>query len=142
VTLPSRLLWCQRSRLIFHGFQVRFLARIPGIPPIVASFSLFRRMLEWYFQLQNDSLSLFFSCSHLEHKASVKRFVSLQFLNLGQSTGLLARGSARRKAATYIGQHKHRINADRHPCLEYDSNPRSQCSSERRQFMPQTARPL
>jgi hypothetical protein len=39
-------------------------------------------------------------------------------------------------------QHKHRINAYRHPCLEWDSNPRSQRSSERRQFIPQTVRPL
>jgi hypothetical protein len=28
-----------------------------------------------------------------------------------------------------------RINADKHPCLEWDSNPRFQCSNERRQFM-------
>jgi hypothetical protein len=27
--------------------------------------------------------------------------------------------------------HKHRINADKHPCLEWDSNPRCQCPSER-----------
>jgi hypothetical protein len=33
-------------------------------------------------------------------------------------------------------QHKHRINAHKHPCLEWDSNPRFQCSSGRRQFMP------
>jgi hypothetical protein len=33
-------------------------------------------------------------CSHLQHTASVKRFVSLQFLNLRQSVGLLGRGSA------------------------------------------------
>jgi hypothetical protein len=32
--------------------------------------------------------------------------------------------------------HKHRINAYKHPCLEWDSNPRSQNSRERRQFMP------
>jgi hypothetical protein len=31
-------------------------------------------------------------CSHLEHKTSVKRFVSLQFLNLRQSVGLFGRG--------------------------------------------------
>jgi hypothetical protein len=31
-------------------------------------------------------------CSHLEHRASVKRFVSIQFLNLRQSVGLLGRG--------------------------------------------------
>jgi hypothetical protein len=39
-------------------------------------------------------------------------------------------------------QHNHRPNAHRHPCLEWDSNPRSQRSSERRQFMPYIARPL
>jgi hypothetical protein len=33
-------------------------------------------------------------------------------------------------------QQKHRINSHRHPCLKWDSNPRSQCSSVRRQFMP------
>jgi hypothetical protein len=31
---------------------------------------------------------------------------------------------------------KHRINAHRHPCLELNSNPRSQCSSDQRQFKP------
>jgi hypothetical protein len=31
-------------------------------------------------------------CSHLEHRASGKRFVSLQFLNLRHSVGLLGRG--------------------------------------------------
>jgi hypothetical protein len=30
----------------------------------------------------------------------------------------------------------HRINAHRHPYLEWDSNPRHQCSSWRRRFMP------
>jgi hypothetical protein len=33
-------------------------------------------------------------------------------------------------------QQKHRINAGRHPCLEWDSNPRSQGPSGRRRFMP------
>jgi hypothetical protein len=33
-------------------------------------------------------------------------------------------------------------NVDIHPCLERDSNPRSQCSSGRRQYVTQTARPL
>jgi hypothetical protein len=47
-----------------------------------------------------------------------------------------------RPLPTHTEQHKHRINAHRHPCLEWDSNPRSQLSSERRQFMPYTARPL
>jgi hypothetical protein len=36
------------------------------------------------------------------------------------------RGSARRKTATHKWEHKHRINAHRHPCLEWGSNPRTQ----------------
>jgi hypothetical protein len=36
----------------------------------------------------------------------------------------------------------HRINAHRHPCFKWDLNPRSQCLSGRRQFIPYTARPL
>jgi hypothetical protein len=35
-------------------------------------------------------------------------------------------------------QQKHRIYAHSHPCLTRDSNPRSQCLSGRRQFMPLT----
>jgi hypothetical protein len=50
-------------------------------------------------------------CSHLEHRASVKGFVSLKFPNLAQSVLTLDGGSDRRKAATYTGQHIHRINA-------------------------------
>jgi hypothetical protein len=45
------------------------------------------------------------------------------------------------KAATYTERHKNRINADRYLCLEWDSNPRSQCLSGQRRFMPQKARP-
>jgi hypothetical protein len=52
-----------------------------------------------------------------------------------QSVGLLGRGISPRNAATYTGKHKHRINAHRHPCLEWDSNPQSQCLSGRREFM-------
>jgi hypothetical protein len=40
-------------------------------------------------------------------------------------------GATQRKVATYTRQHKHRIKAHRHPCLEWDSNPRSQCLSEK-----------
>jgi hypothetical protein len=39
-------------------------------------------------------------------------------------------------------EQKHRINAHRHPQLEWDSNPRAQCLCGRRRFMPHTARPL
>jgi hypothetical protein len=51
----------------------------------------------------------------LEHSASVKRFASLQFLNpIDIQYDSLDGGSARRKAATHTGQHKHRMNADIH----------------------------
>jgi hypothetical protein len=33
-------------------------------------------------------------------------------------------------------QYKHIINADRHPCVKWDSNPRSQVSTGLRKFMP------
>jgi hypothetical protein len=60
-----------------------------------------------------------------------------------KSVGLLGRG-IRPSQGRYLHteQHRHRINTKKHPCLEWDSNPRSQRSSERKQFMPQTARPL
>jgi hypothetical protein len=41
----------------------------------------------------------------------------------------------------YVEQHKHRINAYRHPC-ELDSNPRPQYSSGRRLFVPYHMQPL
>jgi hypothetical protein len=47
-------------------------------------------------------------CSHLEPRTSVKRFVSLQFINLRHSVGPLDEWSARRKAATYHKQNKHK----------------------------------
>jgi hypothetical protein len=58
-----------------------------------------------------------------------------QFLNLfTQSVGLLGRGiSPSQGRYLHTGQHKHRINAHRHPCLKWDSNPRFQCFSWRRQ---------
>jgi hypothetical protein len=42
----------------------------------------------------------------------------------------------------HIEQHKHRINAYRNSRIEWDSNPRSQCSSGRSLIIPQTAWPL
>jgi len=47
-------------------------------------------------------------------------------------------GSARRKASTYTQGNTTQKNADTHPCLEWVSNPRSQCSSGRRQYVLQT----
>jgi hypothetical protein len=59
----------------------------------------------------------------------------LQFRNLffTQSVGLLGRGiSPSQGRYLRTGQQKHRTNGHRHPCLEFNSNPRPQCSSEPR----------
>jgi hypothetical protein len=59
------------------------------------------------------------------------------FLIYIRLVGLLGRGiSKSQDRFLHTDQHKHRINADRHPCLEWDSNLRSRCSSERRRFIP------
>jgi hypothetical protein len=70
--------------------------------------------------------------------------LSFQFLDpLHSWQDSLDGGSARRKAATYTGKRKHNKGTQyRYPCLKWDSNTRSQRSSERRQFMPWTAQPL
>jgi hypothetical protein len=71
-------------------------------------------------------------------RAFVQSFVSLQLLNpkrVGR-TPWTADESVVRTLPTHI------INADGHQWLVWDSNPRSLCSSERRQFMPYTERPL
>jgi hypothetical protein len=53
------------------------------------------------------------------------------------SVGLLGGGiSPSQGRYLHTEQHENRTNAHRHPCFEWDSKPRSQCSSERRQFMP------
>jgi hypothetical protein len=53
-----------------------------------------------------------------------------------QLVGHLGRGISPSKAATCTQDRTNRINAHTHPCLKCVSNPRSQRSSERRQFMP------
>jgi hypothetical protein len=70
----------------------------------------------------------------LEHRASVKLFFSLQFLNLRQSVGRLGRGIS-------PSQGRYLTQTDIH-AFEWDSSPRSQCWSGRRHFIPQTAQPL
>jgi hypothetical protein len=48
----------------------------------------------------------------------------------GNLQDFLNEWSARRKGATYVDQHKIRIKADKHQCLKWDQNPRSQCLSK------------
>jgi hypothetical protein len=56
---------------------------------------------------------------------------------LTQTVGLLGRViSPSQSRYLHTGQHKQNKRSHRHPCLEWDSNWRSQRSSERRQFMP------
>jgi hypothetical protein len=62
-----------------------------------------------------------------------------------QSVGLLGLGiSPSQGLHLHTEQHKtqNKRTQYRHPCLEWDSNPRSQRSSEQKEFMPWTARPL
>jgi hypothetical protein len=59
-------------------------------------------------------------CSQLEHRASMKGFVLLQFLNLRHLVGLLGRVICPSQCR-YLTQTQ---NKHRHPCLEWDSNPR------------------
>jgi hypothetical protein len=67
------------------------------------------------------------------------RFFS--FLIYTQSAGLLGRGiSPSQGHCLHTEQHKRRINEHRHPCLEWDSNPRSQCSRRRRWLVTAAAR--
>jgi hypothetical protein len=58
------------------------------------------------------------------------------FLIHTQSVGLLGRVISPSQGRYLHTEHNRRINANRHWCLELDSNPRSQCSRVRRQFMP------
>jgi hypothetical protein len=84
-------------------------------------------------------------CKHF-HKSFLSVYSSRVLVDLGrflsvlictQSVGLLGRGiSSSEDRYLRTEQHKHRINAHRHSCLEWDSKPRSRCSSGRRQFMP------
>jgi hypothetical protein len=58
------------------------------------------------------------------------------FLIYTQTVGILGLGiSPSQGLYLHTEQHKHRINAHKHTCLESYSNPRSQCCSGRRHFM-------
>jgi hypothetical protein len=84
------------------------------------------------FKQQLTNWKYFKCCFYLGHRAFVKGFISLQFLNFSRQDPL-GEGSALHKAATYpqtqnkrrrtsmpwegFEPHKHRINADKHQCL-------------------------
>jgi hypothetical protein len=67
------------------------------------------------------------------------RFLNFVILyTVGRTPGT---GSACHKAFTYTRKNINRINAHRHSCLGWDSNPRPRRLSRRRRFMLQTMRP-
>jgi hypothetical protein len=91
-----------------------------------------------YFKHKLYSRMIYAARPHLS--MALQPFVGLSplfsFLIYTQSAGLLGRRISQSKNLyLYTEQHRHRISAHRHPCLEWDSNPRPQCSSGRRQFM-------
>jgi hypothetical protein len=82
---------------------------------------------------EQNSYSLFPVAPTLEHGASVELFVSLQFLNpiTVDSAPWMGHELVSMPLPTQTQK-----NTDKHPCLKWDSNPRSQLSSGWRQFMP------
>jgi hypothetical protein len=78
----------------------------------------------------------FFNGSYSPHRAPGLLFISV-IIFFTQTVGRLGRVTRPSQVGyLYTGQHKHNKRIHRHPCLVVDSNPRSQRSSERRQFMP------
>jgi hypothetical protein len=78
-------------------------------------------------------------CSEVQASAaSMKLSVSLQLLDLGQSIGLLGRViSSSQGLYLYTNTEKRTYNTNtKHPCPEWNSNPRSRRPRERRKFMP------
>jgi hypothetical protein len=91
----------------------------------------------WFSEMVMNNFSLSLSLSLCDSTALVDLGRFFSFLTYTQPIGLLGRGiSPSQGRYLHTEQHKHKINAYRHPCLEWDSNPRFQCSVGRRRFMP------
>jgi hypothetical protein len=83
---------------------------------------------------------------NVQWKSKLSTYGSMVLVDLGrlfsllfytQSVGPHGRGiSPSQGRYPHTEEHKHRINSHRHPCLEWDSNPRFEFSSGRRRFMP------
>jgi hypothetical protein len=138
----------KRNILTLLRFEVRPLGRparsqslcrlcSPGFQPMHDARQKQKSGLWIVMSRENDrellSLSLWFSLCLYGSTALLdlsRFFSSLILYSLSQSRYL------------YTEQLKQKIRAHRNPCLEWNSNPRSQCLSGRRQFMPQTERPV
>jgi hypothetical protein len=80
-TLHLSLHSSRKSRPITQGNSTKYFEPSPRYEEIYWLIS----------KLQNTVFFFSSCCSHLEHRASLKCFVSLQFLNVRQSVGLLGR---------------------------------------------------
>jgi hypothetical protein len=80
---------CSELQHTIHPLCICIILRSFFFCPLSVCFSFF---FPSYIVFLSKPMSFFYyCCSHLEHRASVKRFVSLQFPNLRQSVGLLGR---------------------------------------------------
>jgi hypothetical protein len=125
---PYCVTFVTRSSVVKCFLQLNFRRYRIGLKKIC--------MYTVYFQFCSTSLNLSLSFLLLPLWSIGHPWNTLfhfSFLILRQSVGLPGRGISPSQG-NYL--HKHRINADRQPWLEWDSNPWSQCSSGRRQFMP------
>jgi hypothetical protein len=85
----------------------------------------------------NNQLPNYFNGSIISFYSPLELHPFFSLLIYTQPVRLLVRGiNPSQGRYLHTEQHKHRINVHRHPCLEWDSNPRSQCSSGRKRFMP------
>jgi hypothetical protein len=85
-------MWIASSKLSQHTlitFQLRVLARECSHKAVSYNTFPVPSTLSLYLSIY---LSIYFYGSHLEYRVSLKHFVSLQFLNLRQTVGLLGRG--------------------------------------------------
>jgi hypothetical protein len=102
------------ATLIYQGLYLP--THLPTYPPTYLPITYLPAYLSIYGSTALVDLDRFFS-----------------FLICTHSVGLLGRGiSPSQGRYLHTEQHKHRINSHRYPCLEWDSNPRSQCLRERR----------
>jgi hypothetical protein len=81
-------------------------------------------------------------CSRLEQRATVKHFVSLQFLNLRQSIRLLGRGNGPSQGRCLNTRTQKQNKSRETSMLRSGFKWRFQCLSGRRHFMPYTERSL
>jgi hypothetical protein len=97
------------------------------------------RSRDWGFCASSKYSDKFRDISFIHSSVALQPFVGpwplLQFLNLfSQSVGLLGRGISPPQGRYRTTQTQNK-RTYRHPCLELDSKPRTQLSSDRKQFV-------